>query len=119
MKPCTKCKERKELTEYNNNKTRPDGKCCWCRQCEHEYKATDHYKDLNKKRIKKRGLMVLRAGKFWDAIHNEHLLHRSKTRQAAEQVIAKFKLRQLKRKIEKQKEKQKEKQYDSDYWATL
>jgi hypothetical protein len=115
MKPCTKCKEPKELTEFNNNKTAKDGKCCWCRACEHEYKISDHYKELNAKRIKKRGLMVLRAGKFWDAIHNQHLLLRCKTRQAAEQVIAKYRLRKAKRKIEKAREKN----YDVDYWRTL
>lgn len=33
MKICVKCKIKKELNEFSNNKTKKDGKCVYCRSC--------------------------------------------------------------------------------------
>jgi len=45
MKQCTKCKETKELTEFNKDRDKKDGYCTQCRACKTEYKRR------NKKRI--------------------------------------------------------------------
>lgn len=37
MKTCTICKSQKELTEFSNNKTKPDGKNNMCKGCKKEY----------------------------------------------------------------------------------
>jgi len=33
MKTCTKCGSSKELSEFNIDRTRKDGHCCYCRTC--------------------------------------------------------------------------------------
>lgn len=30
---CTKCKSIKSTEEFHNNKSKPDGKCLWCKTC--------------------------------------------------------------------------------------
>ena len=37
MKTCSKCKEAKQSCEYNKNKSRGDGLCCYCKECKKEY----------------------------------------------------------------------------------
>ena len=44
MKVCNKCKQKKELKEFNNNKRQPDGKQRTCRSCTKE-QHLDWYHD--------------------------------------------------------------------------
>jgi hypothetical protein len=37
MKTCTKCKETKNLSEFNKSKNNKDGLNAWCRICNNEY----------------------------------------------------------------------------------
>jgi len=53
MKKCSRCKIDKELSEYNKNKSKPDGLQTFCRECAHE-KFKDYYesnKDYHKQAI--------------------------------------------------------------------
>lgn len=63
-KVCTKCKIEKDLSEFNKDKTRPDGYSYWCRACRktHWHKNADKFKAKhkvyrinNKEKIKKIG----------------------------------------------------------------
>ena len=38
-KKCSKCKEVKSFDEYSKNKSRPDGRNCYCRPCMRAYKS--------------------------------------------------------------------------------
>jgi len=60
MKQCSKCKKRKDKSEFGKNRTRADGLRIWCRECESEYareryekkrgsvKKYNNYKDLHR-----------------------------------------------------------------------
>ncbi len=38
MKQCTKCKQRKDKSEFSKNSKNKDGLRYWCKKCEREYK---------------------------------------------------------------------------------
>ena len=42
MKQCNKCNENKSLSEFNKNKTKPDGYQYYCRECEKVYKKKNY-----------------------------------------------------------------------------
>jgi len=55
MKTCSKCKENKELNDFNSNKKRKDGLTSWCKECIRK-RSKEHYKnnvDLYKDKVKK------------------------------------------------------------------
>ncbi len=37
MKQCTKCKKRREESEFSKNRSRKDGLSLWCKDCERAY----------------------------------------------------------------------------------
>jgi hypothetical protein len=45
---CKKCKETKELTEFNNDKSRPDGKHPYCKECRKKI-CKEHWEFKNPK----------------------------------------------------------------------
>ena len=57
-KQCTKCKIKKELTEFYKNKSNKDGLCCECKSCQKEYQKVyrkeyhKEYRKKNKEKIK-------------------------------------------------------------------
>jgi len=60
MKTCGKCKQKKYLSEFADNKEKNDGKQYQCRQCQKKYRS-DHYKKNKKKiigQIKKRKIFI-------------------------------------------------------------
>ena len=61
VKKCSKCKEEKELIEFNKNKVTKDGFNGWCKICTKEYKAL-HYR-ANKKQILDRGTIYYNKNK--------------------------------------------------------
>lgn len=55
MRICSKCKENKELNDFNSNKKRKDGLTSWCKECIRK-RSKEHYKnntDLYKDKVKK------------------------------------------------------------------
>jgi len=52
MKACTKCKKTKELTEFNKDKTKPDGYRSNCKEC--KSKTDKSYRKNNEDRIRQR-----------------------------------------------------------------
>jgi len=48
-KQCYKCKEIKSLSEFNKNRTRPDGHQHVCKNCQKKYYKSDKYKAIRKK----------------------------------------------------------------------
>lgn len=40
MKFCSRCKQEKDLSEFNKDRTRPGGIYDWCKACTREYDAT-------------------------------------------------------------------------------
>lgn len=49
LKTCGKCKEAKETTEFNKNRTRIDGLANYCRVCDKALNRGGVYKDTRKK----------------------------------------------------------------------
>lgn len=58
MKTCSKCKEKKSLAEFHNDRSRKDGKCHYCKSCirsrDQERKNNDGYKKFLKKHYRKK-----------------------------------------------------------------
>ena len=52
MKQCTKCKKRKEESDFNKNRKNKDGLRYWCKKCEREY--IRRYYRRNRGPVKKR-----------------------------------------------------------------
>ncbi len=52
MKQCTKCKQRKDKSEFSKNRKNKDGLRYWCKKCEREYKRK--YYRRNRGPVKKR-----------------------------------------------------------------
>lgn len=71
MKRCPKCTETKPLLEFHNDKSRKDGKRCWCISCCRIQSSEDHEKNLERRKAQKRryyydlfdGLVELLGGK--------------------------------------------------------
>ena len=53
MKICTNCKNNKELSNFNKNKSTKDGYALWCKNCEKEYRI------LNKEKIKEKIKLIV------------------------------------------------------------
>jgi len=51
MKQCTKCKKRKDESEFSKNRKNKDGLRFWCKKCEREYKR--RYYRKNREAMKK------------------------------------------------------------------
>jgi hypothetical protein len=51
MKQCTKCRKRKDESEFSKNRKNKDGLRYWCKKCEREYKRR-HYRK-NRDSVKK------------------------------------------------------------------
>jgi hypothetical protein len=49
LKVCSRCGKTLRLSEFNRNRTRPDGYACWCRAC------------VTEERLRKRGSDLLRS----------------------------------------------------------
>ncbi len=45
MKQCTKCKKRKDESEFSKNRNNKDGLLYWCKKCEREYKRRCYRKN--------------------------------------------------------------------------
>ena len=48
VKPCAKCGEVKPLDDYHRDRTRPDGRKPWCRECTPECKRRHYEKNRDK-----------------------------------------------------------------------
>ena len=113
MKTCNKCKEEKELSYFCTDNSKKDKKFSWCKECNKAHKRTPKSKEVQAKYKKQRGYRVHMCNGLFIAIHNSHTLGRYKTKEAAEQVLAKHKKRQIMRAIEIQNE------FHDDYYDTL
>jgi hypothetical protein len=51
MKQCTKCKKRKDESEFRKNRSRKDGLSLWCKKCSREYSR--RYYRKNRGTVKK------------------------------------------------------------------
>lgn len=74
LKVCSICKKKKELSDYNNNKTKSDGLQCHCRDCNRErskaYYASN--KEVHKQTTSERKKKVVRANQqyVYDLVKN-------------------------------------------------
>ncbi|KKL75825.1 hypothetical protein LCGC14_2051050 [marine sediment metagenome] len=49
MKQCTKCKGKKEPSEFYKDKRCKDGLKCWCKECLHKYRQSEPGKEVRQK----------------------------------------------------------------------
>ena len=141
-KICTKCKIEKNLISFNANPATLDLHNCYCKKCASKYykesylknrgkttKSVNEYLNYNtsykrkeiisqtykrKNQNKLKGYKIVSAGKYgFQAYLHGNILGTYKTKKAAEQVIAKHKLREAKRKLEDKK------LLHDDYYDTL
>jgi hypothetical protein len=68
MKKCTKCKEEKQLTEFNKAKNQRNGLSPWCKEC-----INQNGKDWYLKNKEKHMVYVLEYRKKWDKENKEHI----------------------------------------------
>ncbi|MHC4245149.1 MAG: hypothetical protein ACYSU4_22300 [Planctomycetota bacterium] len=48
MKQCTKCKKRKDESEFGKDRSRKDGLSLWCKDCIQAMGKYNNYKDLHR-----------------------------------------------------------------------
>ena len=100
MKTCTKCGKEKRLDEFYFENKSKNKRHSSCAVCSREYKSSPAGRLADKKYRENRGLWIKRESSCYMAYINSHRLKLCKTRSAAEQVIAKHKLREVKRRLE-------------------
>ena len=68
MKKCPKCGKEKQIIEFNNNKSKKDGKCTYCREC--ELKRGREYREKNRGKVNEasRKWRKSNPGKYKDII---------------------------------------------------
>jgi hypothetical protein len=88
MKKCTKCKETKQLNNFNKDKSRKDGLSCWCKECMHinirnnyilnKEKKNKYSKEYNKKWTNENKDHIQEYGKLYRQQNKEKIKEREK-----------------------------------------
>jgi len=74
LKICTKCKENKELSEFNKNKRKPDGLMYSCKACRVLYRTTvqKHIKEKNAQYYIENAEKIKKQARDWHSANREY-----------------------------------------------
>ena len=121
MKICGRCKNEKNVDEFNNNKTEKDGKCKYCREC--DLIRGKEYRNKNRDKInqKSREYRNKNPDKNKEAIakylkKNPHMSSKTRMRQYRQNDECRKKMNNQARERYKNKDKNKLREYNKKYY---